>query len=225
MILGASSSNTNLINSTNKIANAVIEVYNKLKIKELSYDAFNIALSGFNKLQDNNLLANDSLITIIDYSLPSTQNRLFIIDLKNQKVIKESLVAHGKKTGDIYAEYFSNKLQSHKSSLGFFITEDTYQGKHGYSLRLNGVEENINNNAMERAIVIHGANYVSEKYINKYGRIGRSFGCPALPVDQNQEIIDLIKNNTCLFIYYPSGEYLANSGLIAPVQYPQIFVE
>jgi hypothetical protein len=224
-VFTASSNRANLTISNKAILNSVNEIYSKLKIRELSFDAFKIAFSGFIKLQDKKLLNNDSLLTIIDYSLPSTQERFFIIDLKNLKVLKESLVAHGKSTGELCSENFSNNIQSHQSSLGFFITEDTYKGKHGYSLRLKGVEKNINDNAEDRSIVIHGADYVSKSYIEKYGRIGRSFGCPALPVDQNEQIIDLIKNNSCLFIYYPTIEYLNKSKLVIPDNYSQITVE
>jgi hypothetical protein len=224
-ILTASSTRAKLSVGNISFINSANDIYNKLEIKELSFEAFKIAFSGFTKLQSNNLLHNDSLLTIIDFSLPSTEERFFIIDLKNLKVLKESLVAHGKSTGDLCPESFSNRVQSHQSSLGFYITENTYEGKHGYSLRLNGIEENINNNAKERAIVIHGANYVSRSYIKKYGRIGRSFSCPALPIEQNKQIIDLIKNNSCLFIYFPTSDYLKKSKLVIPDNYSQIIAE
>jgi hypothetical protein len=225
IVFSASSNKTSLSERGIPFVKTVNELYSKLDIKELSYNAFKLAFSGFIKLQKENLLNNDSLLTIIDYSLPSTAERLFIIDLKNLQLIKESLVAHGKSTGDLYPVNFSNKMQSHQSSLGFYITEDTYEGKHGYSLRLKGIEKNINDKAKERSIVIHGADYVSDSYIQKYGRIGRSFGCPALPVDQNKQIIDLIKNNTCLFIYFPANDYLKQSKLVIPENYSQITAE
>jgi hypothetical protein len=217
------SSNKNNSPTKSFIHSSVVnDIYKKLNTQELSFDAFKSALIGFSKIQHSKLLENDSLLTIIDFSLPSTQERLFVIDLKNSKLITESLVAHGKSTGDLCSENFSNKIESHQSSLGFYITEDTYLGKNGYSLRLNGIEKDINDNAKERAIVIHGADYVSKNYINKYGRIGRSFGCPALPLEQNKEIIDLIKNNTCLFIYYPTSYYFDKSTLVNSVQLSQI---
>ena len=222
IILTASSNKVKLTFGNESFIKSVDEIYNKLEIKNLSFDAFKIAITGFIKIQNQNLLSNDSLITIIDYSLPSTEERFFVIDIKNFHLLKESLVAHGKSTGDLCPENFSNRMQSHQSSLGFFITEDTYEGKHGYSLRLNGIEKNINDNAMERAIVIHGASYVSDYYIKKYGRIGRSFGCPALPIDQNRQIIDLIKDNTCLFIYFPASDYLSKSTFAIPDNYSQI---
>ena len=137
-------------------------------------------------------------------------------------MITKSLVAHGRSTGMLYPESFSNKMQSYQSSLGFFITDDTYEGKHGYSLRLNGIEKNINDNARKRAIVFHAADYVSRDFIEKYGRIGRSFGCPALPLEQNRKIIDLIKNNTCVFMYFPTPDYIKKSDLAIPDHLSQI---
>jgi len=221
-----SATTINNSSSVNYMNNEVVnEIYLNLNTRDLSFEAFKSAFAGFTKLQKTQLLENDSLLTIIDYSLPSSQERLFVIDLKNIKVLKESLVAHGKSTGDLCPEYFSNKLQSHQSSLGFFVTEETYLGKHGLSLRLNGLEKDINDNARERAIVIHGAEYVSKNYITKYGRIGRSLGCPALPLDQNKQIIDLIKNNTCLFIYFPASDYFNHSKLVNSGQFSQITVE
>ncbi|MGC9374791.1 MAG: murein L,D-transpeptidase catalytic domain family protein [Bacteroidales bacterium] len=170
----------------------------------ISEPALNLALNGFFELRDRNLLTNDSLITIIDFSLPSTQKRLYILDIKNQKLLNKTLVAHGMNTGSLLAEFFSNEPESLKSSLGLYITQETYFGNHGYSLRIKGVSKGINDNAEERAIVIHGAEYVSHDFIETYGRIGRSFGCPALPINETNEIIDLIKNGSCLYIYHPS---------------------
>lgn len=190
------------------------DIYNKLNDNSLSYEAFQFAVEGFIKLQQENKLKNDSLLTIIDYYKPSSEKRLFIIDLKNQRIIEKSLVAHGKKTGALYAKTFSNIPGSLKSSLGFFVTEQTYYGKHGYSLRIKGMEPGINSNASQRDIVFHGANYVSNTYINLYGRLGRSFGCPALPPDKNREIINLIKNRACVFVFYPSKKYLQQSSFI-----------
>jgi hypothetical protein len=166
--------------------------------------AINIALNGFNDYKNQNLLKNDSLLTIIDFSASSTEKRFYLLDLKNQKVLKQTLVAHGKNSGLDIAESFSNKKRSKKSSLGFYITAETYQGKHGFSLRLDGMSNDLNDNARKRAIVIHGANYVNQEFIKTNGRIGRSFGCPALSYNEVNEIIELIKEGSCLFIYHPS---------------------
>ncbi|PLX12000.1 MAG: hypothetical protein C0597_14190, partial [Marinilabiliales bacterium] len=157
----------------------------------------NMAMNAYNALKSQNLLKNDSLITIIDFNSPSTHQRFFVLDIKNQKVIKNTFVAHGMQSGVNIAETFSNRRHSNKSSLGLYITRETYEGKHGYSLRLDGMIEGLNDNARKRAIVIHGADYVSKEFISKHGRLGRSFGCPAVPMDEVTEIIDLIKEGSC----------------------------
>jgi hypothetical protein len=166
--------------------------------KEVPYDVFRKALQGYQQIEN---IKNKSIITIIDFSRPSTEKRFFVIDIENKRLMYKCLVSHGKNSGENKAESFSNEPESLKSCLGFFLTAETYYGKHGYSLKLDGLEKNINNNARSREIVIHGADYVSEKYIEKYGRLGRSWGCPALPPEVTKEIIDKISNGSCLFIY------------------------
>ena len=170
----------------------------------ISAPAVSMAINGYYELKSRNLVPNDSLLTIIDFSKSSNKERLFILDLKNEKLVKSSLVAHGMQSGVYIAESFSNEQSSNKSSLGLYVTKETYIGKHGYSLRIDGMNKGVNDNARKRAIVIHGADYVSTDFIEDYGRLGRSFGCPALPSNDTQEIIDLIKNGSCLFIYHPS---------------------
>ncbi|WP_372647551.1 murein L,D-transpeptidase catalytic domain family protein [Draconibacterium sp.] len=182
-----------------------------------SVDIFGKAMIGFEKLKSENRIGNTDIITIIDLSLPSTKRRLWIIDLKQKKVVENSLVAHGKNSGQLNAKFFSNTIGSYQSSLGFYITGKTYYGKHGLSLYLNGVETAINDKAKERAIVIHGAPYVSQEFIDEYGRLGRSFGCPAVPVSKHKTIIDRIKNGSCLFIYFPDKYYLNNSQYITSI--------
>lgn len=182
------------------------------KNHQLDKDVFQKAYLGFTSLETAHQLKNDSILTIIDFSRSSNEKRFFVIDVKNKKLLIQTLVAHGQNSGLVNATEFSNSIHSHKSSLGFFITDNTYYGKHGLSLRLDGVEEGINDNARQRAIVIHAANYVSQKYIQNYGRIGRSFGCPALPVEDNATIIQLIKDKSCVFAYHPSYRYDAQPG-------------
>ena len=155
--------------------------------------------------------SNEDIVTIIDFSKPSTEKRLFILDLEKQKVLYHTYVAHGKNTGQNMATKFSNNKGSNQSSLGLFRTAESYQGKHGYSLRLDGLEEGFNDNARSRAVVMHSASYVSEGFIQKHGRLGRSWGCPALPVELSKEIIDLIKEGSCLYIYADDSNYLENS--------------
>ena len=203
-------------NSSSIVVSDEKELFTELNIKDLSFEAFQQAYIGFKKLQLQNKLNNSNLLTIIDFTKPSTQKRLYIIDISEKKLIERSLVAHGRNSGSLNANSFSNTPQSYQSSLGFYLTAETYYGKHGYSLRLDGLEKNINDNARDRAIVIHGADYVSESFIEKYGRLGRSFGCPALPKAKSKAIIDVIKNKSCLFIYSASETYAAQSNYLQP---------
>ncbi len=196
-------------------------LYSNLASDDLSYETFLIAYQGYSALLNQQSLDRDTILTIIDYSKPSDQERLFVFDLKNQKLLFKSLVAHGKGSGEKVARSFSNQPSSHMSSLGFFITGYPYNGKHGYSLRMDGIENGINNNALSRAIVFHEASYVSLQYIKKYGRLGRSFGCPALPVESSRSIIDTIKNSSCVFIYAPDEYYFRKTNLVSSMLYSQ----
>ena len=190
------------------------EIYDACRLNGLlDYEIFQQAMTGFNNVQ--NTLHKD-LLTIVDFSKPSTEKRCFVLDLKNQKLLYHTLVAHGKNTGINFAKKFSNKSGSYQSSLGFYKTAETYIGKHGYSLRLDGMEKNINHKARERAIVIHGADYVSDSFIRRHGRLGRSWGCPALPVEQSEEIITTIKDGSCLFVYGENENYFQLSQLLQP---------
>jgi len=188
-------------------------LYNELGDKELKFETFETALKGYLNLQTLKKIDNDKLLTVIDFSKSSSKNRFFVIDIQAKKIIYKSLVAHGKNSGYEFATNFSNKVSSHKSSLGFYKTAETYSGKHGYSLRLDGLEYS-NNNARSRAIVIHGAEYVSKDFIKKNGKLGRSFGCPSLPTSMSKEIIQKIKDGTCLFIYSEKTTYLSKSKLV-----------
>ncbi|MEM1135865.1 MAG: murein L,D-transpeptidase catalytic domain family protein [Bacteroidota bacterium] len=168
---------------------------------------FEKALNGFVRMQEQGILAEEKdILSIIDFSLSSCKKRLWVINLQTGEILYHSLVAHGKNTGSEYATTFSNLPSSFQSSLGFYLTGDTYQGKHGLSLYLHGQEKGINDKAKERAIVIHGADYVSKSFIEKYGRLGRSLGCPALPMNLHKNIINTIASKTCLFIFHPSRE-------------------
>lgn len=153
------------------------------------------------------------LLTLVDYSKPSSERRLWVIDLKNLKVLYNTWVSHGKHSGDATTTSFSNKPQSLKSSLGVFLTDETYIGNNGYSLRVKGLEPHFNDNAYDRSIVFHGANYVSPS-IAKGGRLGRSWGCFALSRDVIKPIIDTIKNNTLVVAYYPDKSWLNTSSFV-----------
>lgn len=187
----------------------------KLDLAGLSRQAFDFAKSGWEKLKDQGRLLNQSVIGIVDFSQPSSQKRLYVLDMNNYKVLYNTLVAHGRNSGKETATYFSNRTSSYKSSPGFYITGDTYNGSNGYSLRLDGIEKGINDNALSRAIVIHGANYVNESYIASRGYIGRSQGCPAVPLKNAKAIINTLKNGACLYIYAPDQKYLSHSSMLA----------
>lgn len=150
-------------------------------------------------------------LTIIDFELPSTEKRLWVISLKSGALLFHDYVAHGKNTGEDMAEDFSNIVDSKQSSIGLFETAETYTGKNGLSLRLDGLEPGVNDKARERYIVMHGADYVSEAHIEEYGRLGRSWGCPAVPLDITEDLISRIDDGTLLFTWYPDSEWLEDS--------------
>jgi hypothetical protein len=148
------------------------------------------------------------VLTVIDYSMPSSVPRMWVIDMVSERVLFHELVAHGRNSGEGLATDFSNVPGSKQSSLGLFRAEETYQGRHGYSLRMAGLEPGINDNARDRAIVIHGADYVSPSFISQHGRLGRSWGCPALPREASRRVIDAIKDGGAVFAYYPDKQWL-----------------
>jgi len=185
-----------------------------LDLSGLSRQAFVYAKKGWQKLVEQGRLVNDSVMAIVDFSQPSDHKRLYVLDMKNYKVLFNTLVAHGRNSGKERASSFSNRAGSYKSSPGFYITHDTYTGGNGYSLRLEGIEKGINDKAYNRAIVMHGASYVDESYIARQGFIGRSEGCPAIPVKAAGEIIDVMKNGACLFVYTPAKNYALRSAIL-----------
>jgi hypothetical protein len=182
------------------------------KSGRLSYEAFSKAYYGYLNLRNaGKVNADKEIITVCDFSMPSSENRMWIIDLKQKKVLLNTYVAHGQGSGDDYPHIFSNKFNSHQSSLGFYITADIYDGEHGTSLRLQGMDEGFNDAAYDRGIVVHGADYVCDKFVNANQRLGRSWGCPAVPGKLSLSIINTIKDGTCLFIYYPESKYMKTS--------------
>lgn len=186
----------------------------QLNVLGLSQQAYDFAIRGMERLKATGKIVNDQLISIVDFTKSSSQKRLFIIDLQNRRLLFNTYVAHGQNSGTEFANRFSNSPESYQSSLGFYKTSDTYNGKNGYSMHLNGLERGINNNADERAIVMHGAPYVSEDFIRAQGYIGRSWGCPAVPEKLTKPIIDKIKNGTCLFIYSENKKYMKRSPIL-----------
>lgn len=200
-------------NKSDKVSSESQSLFREIKLDQvLDYQVFELALNGYNNLKDN--LKKKDILTIVDFSLPSSEKRMFVIDLKNKKLLYHTIVSHGVKSGELYATKFSNRNGSHQSSLGFYITENTYNGGNGYSLVINGMEKNINDQAKNRAVVIHGADYCSEKVIKQTGRLGRSYGCPALPRELNGPIINTIKEGSLLFIYAENNAYLAQSRIL-----------
>jgi hypothetical protein len=156
-------------------------------------------------------LFDQPFLTIIDYSLPSTVPRLWVVDVRTRRVLRNALVAHGRNSGEDFAVAFSNEPGSMQSSLGLFRTEDVYRGRHGESLRLIGLEPGINDRAEERKLVMHGAWYVSAAYAARHGQLGRSWGCPALELGVHRRIIDRIKDGSAVFVYYPDAHWLRSS--------------
>lgn len=183
-------------------------------VKGLSPKVLRAAFNAVSGAHDRGVAGRKDLLTVIDYSLPSTQPRLWVLDLKRGKVLFKELVAHGAGSGDLYATQFSNVNDSRQTSLGLFLTEDTYEGGNGYSLRLRGLDAGVNDLAEKRNIVMHGAWYVSNDHISQFGRIGRSWGCPALSPEEAKPVIDTIKGGSFIFSYAPSGRA---TGLRAPV--------
>ena len=180
----------------------------------LSRQAFDYAWKGYNYLLERNKITRSAYLTICDFSQSSKRKRLYIIDIASQKLVINTWVAHGKNSGEEYANQFSNRPESLQSSLGFYVTANTYIGEHGLSLRINGVDPGFNDKALERSIVIHGAGYVNGERAKSGMYMGRSWGCPAVPQQEVTNIITTIKNGTCLFIYHPSKSYLNRSKIL-----------
>jgi hypothetical protein len=186
----------------------------------LRFETFAKAMTGYLNLRQAGKLAEDKqTLTVVDFDLPSTEKRLWVLDLAKNEILFHTLVAHGHNSGENEATSFSNTDQSNMSSLGFYATGSEYEGKHGHSLRLEGLDEGFNTNAAARSVVMHGADYVSEDFIKQNGRLGRSLGCPALPMDQYSQIIDAVNGGTCLFLNKSdagySSQYLNQEAAIA----------
>ena len=183
----------------------------------LRSEVLKMALQAARTAAERGLVQRRDLLTVIDYSLPSTQPRLFVFDLVARKLLFRELVAHGKNSGDNVPSFFSNSSGSLASSIGLFVTADPYIGGNGYSLRLKGLEEGINDMAWSRAIVMHGASYVSDTAIRILGRLGRSWGCPAVRPEIAHRIIDTLRGGSAVFAYYPEKSWLATSAFVQGV--------
>lgn len=204
---------------TNDLAdNAVgIEaIYDSIHLDKagLSKEAFEYALKGYQELTEENKIVRKDIITICDFSQSSRRKRMYVVDLENYKLLIQTHVAHGRNSGVEYANRFSNKPESLQSSLGFYITRNTYYGGHGLALTIDGLEPGINDKARRRKIVVHGSAYVGSDFLRFSKYIGRSFGCPAVPAKQSKKIINTIKNGTCFFIYHPTKKYKETSKIL-----------
>ncbi|MBN9384984.1 MAG: murein L,D-transpeptidase catalytic domain family protein [Chitinophagaceae bacterium] len=198
------------------VMNTALGMYDimDLENEDLSLKAFEYAWLGYHNLLKQGKLRKSDLLTICDFSQSSSKERMYVIDVRNKKILYKTFVAHGINSGEEYASSFSNQEESCKSSLGFYVTRKTYYGVNGLSLRIEGLDKGFNDNAYKRSIVIHGASYVSLRILHKYGVMGTTFGCPAIPSEVSNEIIPLMKNGSCFFIYYPSKKYLAQSPVL-----------
>lgn len=172
------------------------------------------ALIGYHRLLKKHTLRNTDILTICDFSQSSSLKRMYVIDMRTRKLLYRNYVAHGISSGEEFANSFSNAPESHKSSLGFYVTRNTYFGENGLSLRIDGMDRGFNTLASDRNIVIHGAPYVSERILHKYGVMGTTFGCPAIPEELTNQLIPLLKDGSCFFIYAPSKRYLERSSVL-----------
>jgi L,D-transpeptidase catalytic domain len=191
-------------------------IYDSLELekKGLKKETFVYAYNGYKKLEEEGKLNKEGLITICDFSQSSKRKRLYLINLKECKLLMNTYVAHGKNSGGEFAKKFSNKPESLQSSLGFYKTKRTYYGTHGLALTISGLEPGFNDKAERRKIVVHGSQYIGDNYLRWGGYMGRSFGCPAVPMKHSKKLINTIKDGSCLFIYHPNKNYLAGSKIL-----------
>ena len=206
-----------LLLATNYANASKLDIFaNKItaKTKNLNPDIVKLAVKAFSSAQESGIHITKPILTIIDYTLPSTYKRLWVIDIARTKILYNSLVAHGKYSGENYTTNFSNRINSLQTSVGLFLTENTYLGRYGYSLRLQGLEKGFNDNAKARTIVFHGASYVNKKFAASIGRIGRSWGCPAVEPKLAKPIINIIKDGTLIFSFSNHPQWLSQSKFI-----------
>lgn len=205
---------TNTIGGTTSedVNKYVQDIYRKIAFPKgdtLNFEIFRKAMQGYINLRNaDKLNTSKRIISICDLTRSANDFRLWIIDLDSKNILFHTYVAHGQGSGEEFAKAFSNRNNSHQTSLGFYVTGETYEGEHGTSLKLNGMDNGYNSAALDRGIVVHGADYVCNQFISENQRLGRSWGCPAVPANLSLQIINTIKDGTCLFIYYPQKKYL-----------------
>ena len=200
------------------------DLYLDLGDTNLLYQAFEQGMIGYHNLDKFEKLKRKNVLTIIDFSKPSSEERLYIIDLCNRKILHKTIVAHGVNSGRLYARNFSNEQNSRQSSLGFYVTTTTYSGKFDLALRIDGMEH-TNSHASSRGVVMHAAKYATYEFLKQNGgTLGRSYGCPALPFDHFHQVVEWIKNGSCLYIYYPSRSYKRYSRYLNRNNYLEDFI-
>src|ERR1700754_246208 len=197
-------------------AEEVSNLYTQIDLKQsgLTKKAFEYALKGYYYLLDHHWLNKTNILSICDLSQSSRNRRLYVVDLEQKKVLVNTFVAHGHNSGKEFANSFSNNPSSHKTSLGFYVTQGTYYGNNGLSLKIRGMERGFNDRAGGRNIVVHGSQYVGPDFLDMNQFCGRSYGCPAVPADEVETIIDLIKEGSVLFIYHPTKKYITRSKIL-----------
>ena len=193
------------------LANFALADFDTTAIGGIETDVLEMALGAASCAVNSGTVNAPETLTVIDYSKPSSERRLWVFDLKSKELLYEELVAHGQGSGANMATQFSNNDESHQTSLGLFVTRDTYVGKNGYSLRLDGLDRGVNDRARDRAIVMHGAPYVSESFVKANGRLGRSWGCPAISAAVAKQMIDRVKGGGLVFAYYPDAGWIKTS--------------
>jgi hypothetical protein len=198
------------------VINQASLIYGSMNLEDAGLDqkAFEYAWRGYHNLLKKGMIQKRSMLSICDFSQSSRTKRMYVIDVQHRKLLYRTYVAHGQNSGDEFATTFSNEPDSYKSSLGFYVTQRTYMGHNGLSLKLNGVDSGFNDMALKRQIVLHGSAYVSDRYMQDYGTLGTSLGCPALPAAVSGRIIRAVKDGSVLFIYHPTPQYLSHSTVI-----------
>ena len=193
-----------------------LTIYDSMKLDQsgLNQKAFEYAWRGYHNLLKNGMLKKTDVLTVCDFTQSSSNKRLYVIDVAHKKLLYNTYVSHGMNSGVEYATSFSNRANSFKSSLGFFVTSKTYFGRNGLSLKVKGLEKGYNDLASKRHIVLHGSDYITPQYLKDNGEMGRSLGCAAMPNVLTPKIIKSIKNGSCLFIYHPTVKYLSHSNVI-----------
>ncbi|MFD2515109.1 murein L,D-transpeptidase catalytic domain family protein [Pontibacter locisalis] len=192
-----------------KFNQVAYNLYSNMELQNtgLRFEVFEKALTGYYNMKRNGKVSDKPVITVIDFTKSSNQKRLWVIDLDKKELLFNTYVSHGRNSGEEFAEHFSNTNESFMSSIGFYVTENTYYGKHGLSLKLNGLDEGYNTNAMDRSIVMHGAEYATEEFIKQAGRLGRSLGCPAVPIEEHEDIIKAVVGGTAIYAHAAHDAY------------------